>query len=315
MRFPSFLSVRTGLCTVAACLVGLSLCGPVRAQQSSGPVLLPNIKPEKLVPVGILGSGAKKEVSGIVASRKQKDLFWTHGDSGNSPRIYAVHHDGKLYWGDRSARGKGVKVDGAINVDWEDIATDAAGHLIIGDIGNNDQDRREFALYYIDEPEPQADRAKVKKKVSFRYPAPPQLNRASDDISHDAESLFVIGNAVYVLTKHETGRFSELYRLDRGEPDVVNELTYVSRFDFRDPATAADVSDDERQLVVATGTSLWLFDLTGSDNPFSGPVSWFPYKAKQVESVCFADRNSLLLADEENAALYQVPLEKLLRVR
>jgi hypothetical protein len=315
MGFLLFKSAPPVLCIIAAHLVGLSFCGSVLAQQSSGPVLLPTLRPDKLVPQGKLGAGAKKEVSGIVASRKQEDLYWTHGDSGNAPRIYPVHRNGKLYWGDRQTGGKGMLVDGATNLDWEDIATDASGHLIIGDIGNNDEDRREFVLYYIDEPPPQADRVKVKKKVSFRYPAPQQLARSRNDISHDAESLFTIGDTVYVLTKHETGRFTELYRLDRADPTIVNELTYVGRFDFRDPAVAADVSANDHQLVVATGKSLWLFDLVEGDNPFAGSVRWLPFKAKQVESVCFADDKSLLLADEENAALYHVPLEKLVRVR
>src|SRR3954470_10281646 len=32
---------------------------------------------------------AIKESSGIVASRRDPDIFWTHNDSGNSPTIYA----------------------------------------------------------------------------------------------------------------------------------------------------------------------------------------------------------------------------------
>ena len=37
--------------------------------------------------------------------------------------------------------------------DWEDIAIDDAGHLFIGDIGNNDARRDELAVYQIDEPD------------------------------------------------------------------------------------------------------------------------------------------------------------------
>ena len=40
--------------------------------------------------------------------------------------------------------------------DWENIAIDSAGHLYIGDIGNNDSKRDTLAVYEIDEPNPQA---------------------------------------------------------------------------------------------------------------------------------------------------------------
>ncbi len=38
--------------------------------------------------------------------------------------------------------------------DWEDIAIDDAGHLYLGDIGNNDAKRDTLFVYEIDEPNP-----------------------------------------------------------------------------------------------------------------------------------------------------------------
>lgn len=287
----------------------------IQAQTTNSPVLLPSMKPVKLTPSGRLGAGAKKEASGIVASRKRPDLFWTLGDSGNAPRIYPIHRNGKLYWGDRDSGGKGLKLDGATNRDWEGIAVDDDGHIIVGDIGNNDGDRRELVIYYVDEPEPQVELAVVKKKVTFRYPAVEELGRSSQDERHDAESLFTIGNTAYVVTKHETGRFTELYRLDETDPERVNTLTYVQTFDLRDPAVAADASEDGRRLAIATKRSLWLFDIEDAERPLSGPVRWLPFDSSQVESVCFADDKTLLLADERKALLYEVPIERLVRVR
>src|SRR3954452_480338 len=68
------------------------------------------------------------EPSGIVASRKNPGIFWVHNDSGNPPVLFAVKRDGKLV--------REYRVE-AVNLDWEDIAIDDAGHLYIGDIGNN----------------------------------------------------------------------------------------------------------------------------------------------------------------------------------
>src|SRR5690554_2695558 len=61
-----------------------------------------------------------RESSGLVASRRQPGVFWTHNDSGNPPAIYAIDRTGKLL---------GEWRIGAINHDWEDIALDDHGHL------------------------------------------------------------------------------------------------------------------------------------------------------------------------------------------
>jgi hypothetical protein len=57
---------------------------------------------------------AINESSGIVASRRNPDLFWTHNDSGDGPTLYALDRKGK-------SRGR-WRVSGAEAVDWEDIA-------------------------------------------------------------------------------------------------------------------------------------------------------------------------------------------------
>ena len=58
-----------------------------------------------------------RESSGVVASRKNPGLFWTHNDSGDGPFVYAF---------DRAGRGRGTfRVEGAKALDWEDIAAGA----------------------------------------------------------------------------------------------------------------------------------------------------------------------------------------------
>src|SRR5205085_4228948 len=54
------------------------------------------------------------ESSGIVASRRNPDIFWTHNDSGDGPLLYAF---------DRKGRSRGRwRVTDAQAIDWEDIA-------------------------------------------------------------------------------------------------------------------------------------------------------------------------------------------------
>ena len=95
--------------------------------------------------LGRFGHPPIQEASGIVASRRHPGIFWVHNDSGNPPALFAVRRDGSLV--------REYKVS-APNVDWEDIAIDDAGHLFLGDIGNNGLLLPLRMIYRLDEPDP-----------------------------------------------------------------------------------------------------------------------------------------------------------------
>src|SRR5947208_13076266 len=92
-----------------------------------------------------------KESSGVVASHRHADVFWTHNDGGGPKKqvLYAIDREG-------NTRASFTVIDVTLH-DWEDIAIDNAGHLYIGDIGNNDAKRKALTVYEIDEPNAQAE--------------------------------------------------------------------------------------------------------------------------------------------------------------
>jgi hypothetical protein len=100
--------------------------------------------------VGRISDPRIKESSGVVASRRYANLYWTHNDGGGPKKqvLYAIDRKG-------NTRASFPVIDVTLH-DWEDIAIDDAGHLYIGDIGNNDSKRDTLAVYEIDEPNPQA---------------------------------------------------------------------------------------------------------------------------------------------------------------
>ena len=85
-----------------------------------------------------------------------------------------------------TAKGKtraAFPVTGATFHDWEDIAIDDAGHLYLGDIGNNDAKRDTLAVYEIDEPDPAISGSTVspRRGWTLKFPGAP----------FDCESLFI----------------------------------------------------------------------------------------------------------------------------
>lgn len=265
-----------------------------------------------------LAEGPAKENSGIVRSRLWPETFWMHNDSGDEPRIYAIRRDGTLFQAERDDdKTPGTLVGGAINVDWEDIAIDNRGHLIVADVGNNGNNRRDLALYYLAEPAPSAERTAFLRKVFVRYPDQKAFPAPDTDFNYDAEGVFAIEHRIYILTKHRSDSATKLYCYD---PDAtpagdVATLEYVDRFEIGGQATAADATPDGKRVVVATYDAFWLFEVEDPRQPLRGPVSKLEYTgAKQVEALCFADDRTLLAADEATGKLFEAPLDRFHRV-
>ena len=268
-----------------------------------------------------LAPGPARENSGIVASRRHDDLFWMINDSGDEPRVYPVRADGTGHGSSRAAPGydgvegnyeiPGVLIGGAINVDWEDIALDASDRLLIPDFGNNGNDRRDLVVYVLDEPRPGAGRTTWREKWFFRYPQQTAFPAPEHDFNYDAEALFTVGTTAYVLTKHRSDTHTRLYRLADPQPNIVNDLELLERFDIGGRVTAADASADGLRLLIATYDTLWVFERASlEDRFFTTRASRFAFEAPQVEAACFMDGDAqrVLLADESTAMLHEVAL-------
>lgn len=87
------------------------------------------------------------EISGLARSQRVPNLFWAHNDSGGEPVIYAVDGEGRHVGS--------VRLAGAMNIDWEDIASFTRGGeswLLVGDTGDNFAWRSSITLYLLREP-------------------------------------------------------------------------------------------------------------------------------------------------------------------
>ncbi len=87
------------------------------------------------------------EVSGVAASRNNPGVLWTHNDAGNAAVVYALDAQGRAL-GTYTLPG---------NTDNEDIAIGPGpvtnvSYLYVADIGDNNSDRSNIAIYQIPEP-------------------------------------------------------------------------------------------------------------------------------------------------------------------
>lgn len=153
--------------------------------------------PRKL---GDLKEPAVKESSGIVASRANPGLYWTHNDSGDGPFLYAF---------DARGQRRGVwRVTGAKARDWESMAAgpgpDRTKHyLYIGDIGDNSARRDEIAVYRVPEPAISAADAQTTKTRPVNTATAEVIRLRYPKEKHDAEALLVHPRSgdLYIVTK------------------------------------------------------------------------------------------------------------------
>jgi hypothetical protein len=251
---------------------------------------------------------ALSESSGLVRSRAHGGVFWTHNDSGDRPRIFAVDASGETL--------AEFEVAGAAHVDWEDIAIDDAGHLWIGDFGNNDNERRDLVVYRVPEPDPHggSGTAEADRALRFRYAdqtAWPDRSR----LDFDAEALFWLDGALWIFTKHRSDTQTTLYRLATDANEAEQVLEPRARIDLGgEPSrlfgntTAADASPDGRWIALLTYRAVHLWQRSGDLPVPAGPVARIrldPRRTRQVESLAW-DGGALLIGNEQRR-IFRIP--------
>ena len=157
------------------------------------------------------------ESSGVASATLTPGVLFTHNDSGDEPRFFAV--------GPTGATLATFTVAGAGAVDWEEMARGPASSgsgssLYFADIGNNLRDRNVLDVYEVAEPVVVAGLDSTLPLLAVRH-------LSYEDFPHDAEAFFVhpVSGEIVVVAKEFHG-LSTVY-VARG-----TTLTKVARITF-----------------------------------------------------------------------------------
>jgi hypothetical protein len=217
----------------------------------------PGACPSFEAPVAIctLQSDQITEASGLIASRRNTDVFWAHNDSGDTARVFAFNRQGQHL---------GVYTLQGVNaVDWEDMASGpgpVAGtqYLYLADIGDNAGSRAGIAVYRVAEPVVSSSQAPAAvalspvDKLALQYP----------DGAHNAETLLVdpTDGDLYVVAKSADG-ISGVYRSAAPHDATgTRTLTKVTTLVFGSGplastgplATGGDISPGGEEIIIRT---------------------------------------------------------------
>lgn len=230
------------------------------------------------------------EASGIAASRAHPGVFWLHNDSGAGARAFAIDDGG--------ATLAELAIDGAIALDWEDVALgpgpdDGVDYLYFGDIGDNLELRATVQVYRVAEPDPALGSGTVTGAVMLELNYP--------DGAHNAETLLVDprNGDLVIVTKEERGPsivFVAPFPQQAGAPidmQSIGELAFGSATLPGSPlATGGDISPDGSTIAIRTYDAVFGWRRTSSmtlADAFAGEPCPLPMMARtQGEALALA---------------------------
>lgn len=244
------------------------------------------------------------ETSGIAGSRQYPGVLWTHNDSGGEPVVYALDEGGRIL-------GR-VRVAGARNRDWEDIALGPCPDgtcLYIADTGDTRLRRDDAAIYRIPEPAPDDSVSRPAERFALRFPDGPR----------DVEAVYVLPDTTLYLVGKGRNHPIALYRATPPFGDTV-ELDEIQRFGtgaapLAEQVTGAAVTPDGRWVAIRTYTSLRFYhpDHDGRlTRALDGAVvDLQPLAEPQGEAVEMMDDGTVYLTSEAGVAGVPATLSRL----
>jgi hypothetical protein len=261
---------------------------------------------------------AIKESSGIVASRRNPNVFWTHNDSGDDAFLYAFDRAGKKLGTWRVANAK--------NVDWEDIAIfeDAGGgesFLFIGDIGNNERDRAELVIYKVREPQINRTDADSSKKNPRSTESAQAIRIKYPDERRNAETLLVHPKTgdLYIVSKDSVGD-ANVYKLaapfSTGKPATLAKIGSIAMPSLTPGIlTGGDIAPDGKKLILCDYFAAYEFELSSNAKTFDEiwkqtPQSVDLGERQQGEAVAYAATGRAILATSEKRPTPLIEVER-----
>ena len=237
------------------------------------------------------------ENSGLV--RAAQGRLWAHNDSGDSAKLYLLDTFGTIV--------RTLLVDGATHVDWEDIARDPLGRVYVGDMGNNNNNRRNLVIYRLPNLDTVTGPTVPAEAIRFYYPEQTAYPPPASARKYDAEALIYHRDSLYIFTKDRTSPhqgYTWLYQIpaDTGlHAAVLLDSFRTGQLSFAFEVTGATLSPNQQQLALIGANRLWLFQHFQGSDFFGGTAQALPLPSiTQKEAITFIDDYRVYISNENS---------------
>jgi len=243
------------------------------------------------------------ECSSIVKPDSDFNIYYTLNDSGCKPEVFAINEKGELL--------DSKNIPQSVNKDWEELIfyRDSLKnpHLVIGDMGNNRNQRKDLCLYNYD----------VTKNTtsthSFSYADQYLFPPIKDSLNFDCEAFFKRDSSYYFISKNRGKGSVKLYQLS--QDTAIHKARVIQQLSFKGMVTGCSMyynkASKSEQLAVLLYGRIFLFEIIPSTlsiqlSPYG--VIKFP-SSGQSEGICWFNENELRVTNERGK-LFKVILKK-----
>ncbi len=238
----------------------------------------------KITKVGVLNSKIN-ESSGLEIGSTDT-TFYTMND-GTWNEIYEINQTGDLL--------QTHQIQGSKNQDWEELAKDNKGNLYIGDVGNNNNTRKDLKIYITN----LASSKDSLQTITFNYEDQKKFPPCKQEKNFDCEAFFWFQDSLYLFSKNRGYKTEKLYVIPAKAGNYTAKVCHKTK--LKGMVTAADINPEGNKFALLTYGYIYIFDVINKQINFSSPRSCIKFsKAKQAEGLVFINNDDFLISNEES---------------
>lgn len=280
-RFSFFLPTLT--------LLALLITVQAQTNQVITNLTVPEVLASNVTRIALLEHYALTESSGLAASPKYRNVFWSHNDSESPTFLFALDVQGKHIGG--------YEVQDANLIDWEAIAFDESGRLYLADTGSDGMVRSHSAVHRVAEPDISKGwgPARVERTWYIRFPGPRE----------DCEAMFIHQGFAYLISKLATtnivaaNRFVNYYRFNLAGDDEFVLAEHLGTLQVSDNVSDASLSSDKQRLALLTSDGVEILFINGNPlNATNAPRRSTRYEHPLMEGAAFVGTSVLVTTEK-----------------
>lgn len=240
------------------------------------------------------------EISGIQFIQQN---FWAINDGGNPSKLYQIDTFGNIIQ---------TYTIPTSNIDWEDLSSDGDSMLYIGDFGNNDNNRKDLAIYVVNLNQKHNDTL-YPTKMPFKYSDQSEFPPPSNQRQFDCEAFVLINDTFHLFSKNRTSPFDgwvKHYTLPLNLTTNIAQLTdsFKTGGFLKELFWVTAAATYNNTLYLLSSDKMYIFDKSTSNTIFGGTNTTINFgDISQKEGICLDSIGNIWITDEANngpAGLY-----------
>ena len=239
--------------------------------------------------LGLIANDDLTEASGIVVSRSNPEVIWSHNDGGDQARLFLIGPEGDDLGEFQLADIK--------NRDWEDIAIgpgpeEGKTYIYVGEIGDNLSRYEEKMIYRTIEP----DVSSTSEKFANEITDIETIRFKFSDGPRDAETLLIdpLSKDLYIISKREprVGIYVLKYPYSTTGTNVAEKVGEIGL----SSVVGGDISADGKEVLIKTYSAVYCWQKEGDEDLATllekEPVKLPYFREPQGEAIAWKDDGS-----------------------